>query len=389
MTNPQPQALESKLDWRLKFFPPLVTAFLVLLSDDPKRTIENNKHSSIWIFFALVVAITLSVITLLSGKYAPWVSPITSVWDYLFKPFITPKIDYGVMSLVALAIFTSSGIAYLICCWIGRKLAGRRKKDVPIATNLAISCAIVSAFVCVASAILIQAIGWAIKAINIYLYVDRWTFFAAIAITSAFALWFPKIFKKAGYTAQTPYFYSWLLASYVAVPSFIGAYIVDGSLSSSMLERGRAINHARQLPIGAVAQVCRPFSQTLTCAITLWPQRWQDFELIGPWKLGTTDTNNKPLIHSTWEPTHLDGKALPVISLEAGKDSTFEINIPLTDACAGSRTRVSDSDGFFFILGRVKGEQRLASIELSVRLDNQNPPFPELLNDACRLESGK
>jgi hypothetical protein len=198
------------------------------------------------------------------------------------------------------------------------------------------------------------------------------------------AIFCERVFKRAHFKFKTSsYFYMGLLASYVVVPSFVGAIFINQYLMDAGSARGKKILSARNLPIAAVVQICEPIAQDIACAITLWPVQYQDAELIGTWIQETPSRIGMPLM--VWRPFSDKSTHFPLIAVEAHREVTIELKVPREQVCVHGKTNMSTIENFFQTTGRIKGVQQLNNQKLRIRVDNVSPTFSELIDSACNI----
>lgn len=366
------------------FFPPLVTAFRIMFSPAPQNLIQKIRHREHWILAALVVAIVLLLTSFIAGMRAPDVSPFKQLWNYTIKPFVTPTPEYSVLLIVGAIIATMALVSYLICLWVGTKLAGGRPDHRKSTTYIALYSAIGAAVFCLIATLITCGLGWLLAALGIRIHVFKWMMFVTVPVAGIAAWWIARVFHRAGFIIKGLHFYSIMLSAYITFPCALGSTMITAYLDHALAEHGKAVNEAHRLPIAGVIQLCVPSNNDIACAITLWPVQWQDYELIGDWQQGTVDETGRKTVRFTWKPTQSNDKVIPVVLLQANQETTVEIHIPSQAACSYASSRITNADGFFFTRGRIKGMQQLAGYELRIRMDNMTPQLGDMINHICQ-----
>ncbi len=154
-----------------------------------------------------------------------------------------------------------------------------------------------------------------------------------------------------------------------------------------MQNKGSAIFKARQSPITGVVQICDAEIDTISCAVTLWPGPWQDWELIGSWKLGAFDDKDREK-ESIWKIPSENGNHFSMISINALKDTTVEISAPRDQICGNNGSiNVKETDILFKVAGRKRGVEQMISDEARIHIENQKPFFSEKIKIACKYKN--
>jgi hypothetical protein len=230
--------------------------------------------------------------------------------------------------------------------------------------------------------LLVYAIGWALFLFKVYISVFLWMTAAAILAVPAAAVFLWRVFQRTPLPKPWQFHGAMVIAIYTYVASACGAMLVMKVLDDGMSSYGQEVNRARQLPIASVAQACEQSGDMIACAITLYPVRWQSYELIGNWRLGVVDEQGKVHAQVNWKPNGSDGQHFPIVPVEADKNSTVEIHVPVTAAC-GAQTALTRMHNFFTVKARIRDIQRLVSDEIRIRVDNMPPVFFDMVKAAC------
>jgi hypothetical protein len=141
--------------------------------------------------------------------------------------------------------------------------------------------------------------------------------------------------------------------------------------------------------MAAIVQACTKAPPDIVCAVTLFPVKWQDYELIGPWKLGSVpDAKRGHQPHSDWRPAKELEREFAYVTVESRKDMTVEIRAASAAVCNPSGTTITEADQFFAMRGRVLGEQRTVPQEMRLRIDNAGAGFAGMMKEACLAQPG-
>lgn len=383
-----PQApLNSLKDLFLSALPPLKTAIKVLRSHDPLEASGQENHSWLSMFMALSVLMMISMLVILASDGAPFVNPVTSLWTNKFEFNVIPSRNWPVLLHCATYAIGACATGYLTSRLAGLGLTGEVRATREKAIRLAGYAALGAAFTYVITLLLIAALGWMLYALKFTIFIFGWMTMAAVVVLPVTTWGMMKIFRRTPLPRKSDVLLPLTISIATIMACAIGAISIMNNLNEALLKQGRTVNSVRGTPTAAVVQTCARVSMDVVCAVTLYPTKWQDYELIGDWMLGNAaKPNDSHQAHFRWHPAKETDRQFALITLESRKDITIEIRIAANLVCKPDGTNIANNDQFFAVQGRVLGEQHTAPQEMRLRIDNTGPGFAEMMEQACRSQ---
>jgi hypothetical protein len=358
----------------------------VLSSQDPLTISGQQKHSWYGTFVALVLIMMFAMLLILASDGAPFVSPWTSLWTNKFEFNVMPSRNWPVLGACAGYAILACVVSYVGSMLAGVQLNGGTKGTRRKAIRLANYAALGAAFAYVVTLLVIGALGWILSALKFRIFMFGWMTIAGVVLLPVTTWGIAKIFRRTSLLRKSSIFPPLTISITTITMCAIGAIFIMDGLTDALLKQGRAINGARNTPTAAVVQTCAKVSIDIVCAVTLFPTKWQDYELIGDWKLGNViNPNARHQAHFYWHPAKEADRNFALVNLESRKDTTVEIRIAANLICRPDGTSIADSDQFFTVQGRVHGEQHNAPQEMRIRIDNEVPRFVNIMKEVCSL----
>lgn len=379
--NPASPIQETEGWWRL--LPPLAAAFIALRAPNPLTAIKNaGIANTFWAFFALLAIMVVEILVIIAGVNAPYVDPITQIWDYNFKLYWDSELDWKILLVCIWYTLGACFFAFIVSALLGYRLGGlpsEKKKS----TLLGIYCALGTAFVCLIVTLCIYGMSWIFRLLNLHIFTLLWLSLAVLTTLPFTTFWLHRIFHRAGFVASK----RWSAAFAISVAtSIVGASAgmqIEAYLNSSLLDHGRQVNKARSTPTPAIVQMCTFNDKDIVCAITLFPSRWQGYELIGAWSMSKKIDQDPQDAGNRWLPSIGDDHVLPIISVDGGKDLTVELHMPLNKACGPQGSLIENEERYFFVNGRVKGVHQSPQ-RMRISIDTSGSGLGDMIGDECR-----
>lgn len=387
-TPPAAQELNADtLGWWWNLFPPLAAMHLALRATDPVAQLRAMKYSAPWTFATLLLAMALTMLVVLAGEYAPFVDPLTGLWDFKFKSLVEPTVDWGVLVPCGLIALAAAVIVQFVAWAMGRALTAAPPGHRPEGTPLASYSALAATIFCLLVLVSIHVLGWVSSLLKLHVFVIGWISLMPFFATPFAALGLYRVYRRTPFAKKAGLKAAALISCGAIFACTTGGLLIMERLSAASTEQGRAVNGARALPTAAVVQSCALSDPNIVCAITLFPAQWQDYELIGDWELGTVDSKGGKVVRRPmrWRPAQAADRVLALVPLEAGKDVTVEVSVPSAVACGEQGIAISNDDRFFFMRGRVRGQLRTSGMELRLRIDNAPEGLADLVKPQCAL----
>lgn len=368
---------------------PFISTLEVLRAPDPLDAAKKAMHAWHGMFAALGLLMALSMLLILAADGAPYVYPWDAIWTYKFAFFVTPSKDWNVLIPCALFALAALGIAAFGSWLVGlqlRGMTGAATKDVQILVEYT---AIGAAATFVMMLLLASAIGWILFAFGVRIYVFGSLALAGLLSIPLTAWQIRKIFQRTTLSGTSGWLSPIAISAVTILTSMLAAIFVMNWLAEGFSTRGKTVNSIRNGPTVTVVQACSPAANDIVCAVTLFPGKWQDYELIGAWRLGRlTNSGRNLLTHVSWHPANATNLAFPLVKLESNKDMTIEIRIGASLVCTSPGTSIVGDDQYFAVQGRVLGERRNVPQQMLLRVDNARGAFAEMLKQACFPKTG-
>lgn len=364
--------------------PPLKAGIRVLKSTNPFKAAREETHTWWGTCVALGLIMVFAMLVILASDSAPNVNPWTSLWTLKFRLNVEPEFNWPVLLQCALYALSACIIGYLTSCLGGLQLSGGASATRTHAIRLAGYAALGAAFSYLVVLVLVLALGWVLYALNFRIFVYGWMTLAAVVVLPLTTWGIRKVFLRTPLPMKTSILTPLAISMATITSCALAAILIDDVLTDAWIKQGRTVNNIRGTPTAATVQACARASEDIVCAITLFPTKWQDYELIGDWKLGSVPkVDGKHQARFEWRPVKESEHQFARISLESQKDVTVEIRTAASVACKASGTTVIDDDRFFAVSGRILGVQQTAPQEMRVRIDNAASGFVDLMKDAC------
>lgn len=374
------------VEWAMVILPPLRTALTVMTATDPLLAVQDEKHSQYGLPIAVAVVMTVATVLLLASDGAPFVGPFDALWTYKLEPHVVPSVNWPVLlwcfAYVVIAWLVAVAATVLAGLKLNNGVVARRRLVIRF-TGYAALCA---ACAYLATSLLIVAIGWSLHFLKVYTFMLGWMWLAPLLVIPSTTFALRKVFLRTALPHAGGVLWPLSVSMAVIASSVISSIWIMNELAEASLAHGRTVNVIRNTPTAAVVQTCTRTGADIACAVTLFPAKWQDYELIGDWKLGkVVDAKTGHQKRFTWRILSEHDNVFPVVTLHAEQDTTVEIRITRSQVCNGQDTKVDTSDRFFAIQGRVRGQQRVVPQEMRLRIDNPEPGFVNMMHQACRV----
>ena len=382
---PQASAVPPKdwMDFFLGAIPSFKTALRVLRSPDPLTTAAQEKHAWLGFYTALLLLMATAMGVIIAADMAPYLNPWNALWTAKFAFFIVPSYDWPVLISCALCVLGALAIAVLASWLVGMQLGDGSTVPKDQVRNLAGYAAMGAAGTYALSLFLVSATGWMLSAFGIQVFIFNWLGLAAIAAI-VFTTWqIRTLFLRTSLPKKSGWWLPVTISTTTILTCTLGAIFVMNCLTEGFATYGRTVNRARAAPTAAMVQNCAKISTDIVCAITVFPKKWQDYELIGDWRLGTRTSGDKFQSHSSWHPAKETDRAFALIKIASNQDITVEIRIATSIVCKPGGSHLADSDQFFAVQGRVLGETHNAPQKMYILINNANTGFAASLKNAC------
>jgi hypothetical protein len=384
LQQPTPFALGGPKDLLLSAIPPLKAAIRVLRAPDPIKAAGDENDSWFGIFVALAFIMIIAMMVLLAADGAPFVDPWSSIWRDKFAFFVVPSYNWPVLLRSAAYVICACTIGYLGTLAAGLDLSGRARATRKQAIRLAGYAGLGAVAAYAATLLLLTALGWILFALKLHIFVFQWMTIAAVVVLPLTTWAIVRIFRRTSLPGNKSVLSPLTISMTAITTCALGAIFIMDGLTEAFVEHGRTVNSVRNTPTAAVVQTCAKTSSDVVCAVTLFPAKWQDYELIGDWKLGNDlKASGMQAGRFRWHPAKDAERQFPMITLESRKDITVEIRIAADLVCTGAGTHITKDDQFFAVQGRVLGEQRTAPQEMRLLIGNAAPGFAEMMKQVC------
>ncbi|WP_426990869.1 hypothetical protein ACKI2N_030240 [Cupriavidus sp. 30B13] len=357
------------------------------MSPDPLKAAGQENHTWYSIFAALGLTMTFAMLVILSSDGAPFADPWTSLWINKLKFNVQPSYNWEVLLRCAAWVIGACTIGYLVSLFAGMQLKDEPRETRERAVKLAGYAALCTAYTYAVTLLLICALGWLLYALKIPIFIFEWMI-ASTIIVIPFTTWqMAKILQRTSLRRKSRILFSLLISTTTITSCLVGVILVMDSLDAGLLKYGRAVNAVRSTPVAVVVQACAKASTDVVCAVTLFPGKWQDYELIGDWKLeDVPKPNDGHPVRLNWHPGKESDRQFALVTLAARKDVTIEIRIAASLVCKPDGTFIAKYDRFFAAQGRVLGEQHDVPQQMRLRIDNRELGFVEMMEQACLSE---
>lgn len=366
--------------WRM--LPPLAAAFKALRAPNPLNAIQNVSIANIfWAFLALLAIMVAEIIVIIAGANAPFVDPITQLWNYNFKLYWDSELDWKNLLVCVWYTLGACSSALVVSAFFGYRLGGsasEKKKS----TLLGIYCALGTAFICLMVTLSIYGISWIFHLLNLYIFTLLWLPLAVLAVVPFATIWLRRVFARAGLVASKLRLAAFAISIVTSIVGVSAGIQIEAHLNSSLLDHGRQVNKARSSPTPAILQMCTVNDKDVVCAITLFPAKWQGYELIGAWSMSKKIDQDPQDAGNRWLPSLGDDHALPIVSMDGGKDITVELHMPLNKACGPQGSLITNDERYFFVNGRVRGLHQSPQ-RMRISLDTSGSGLGDMVGDEC------
>ncbi len=379
------------LNWKVKAFSPFLTTFKVIFTSDPRKVL-TNANDGIWFGAAIFIAVTLSILTSLGLIYVPYLPPFSSFYSNL-TPFINPEYDFIVLAGMVVPPLALVVIAYWICFATGHTAAKHLKPDARqgaqrIAMYLTAVLLIFSAFACMVVVLFLIGIGWFVRenfgywipmhSITIYvmcalaigLLIHAWRLFIQVGVK----------FKNRWYTGL----YIVAIVTLIAFNSGFAASVIENHIERASQARNKEMTVVRNGPIKGEVLYCESSQDLLNCSIVLYPKKWQNIELIGPWSLGYMKPGGVPNLKMRWRLMTAENNVIPKIMLEPKKNISVEVSSPQNAICKRGGASIDNGDAIFFVRGRVDDETSNSIKDFRVFITNKTGEFSQMVSAVCK-----
>lgn len=382
--TPQEESIPTINKLLLSSVPSFLNAFQVLKNINPLDVIKASGIKLYGLPIALLMLMLVAWIILLAGESVPFNSPYDAVWTYKFEQFYPPKKGSWVVLWALLGVLIPYLFVNLVCLAVAGYLNDwQRTKETVHLALLAGYTVMAVLFTFILTLLLVTGAGWLASLFNSHFFVLRWLIVSTCLLLPLTTWGILKILQRTPATHKPKLVGALLISCVTLLGSTWGALYTIDYLTKAMLSQGSKVNGARNAPTGAVVQECLKDATDIVCAVTLFPSKWQDYELIGDWKLGSVDDKRNHHVHSTWSSAKEADRKYALLHLEAGKDLTVEIRSQLSSLCTAGKATVKKDDIFFIVRGRIRGVQHLLPQEMRLRVDNMNNSFSAMLDKAC------
>jgi hypothetical protein len=345
----------------------------------------------VWFGAAIFIAVTLSMLTSLGLLNTPFTPPFSFFFSYL-RIFISPEYDVPVLAVIAIFPIALAFAAYFICFAAGRSVAKKLKPEARqegqrIAMYITAICLIVSALASMLTALFLMGSGWILQKMFRYLIPIQMINFevmCVLAIGLIILAW--SLFKRVGAKFSNwidAGIYIFCIATLVVFPSAASSLMIRDHMEAALLARGKEMIAARSRPIQSAMLYCEGHHGFFSCSIALYPEKWQNIELIGPWSLGYIKPGGAPAPKMHWRPRVIDNNTIPKVMLEPKKYITVEVSAPRNSICKKERTSIDTGDPMFFVRGRVIDEASNAAQDFRVHIANKTGDFSQMISAIC------
>lgn len=366
--------------WRM--LPPLAAAFKALRAPNPLTDIKNvSIANTFWAFFALLAIMVAEIIVIIAGANTPFVDPITQLWNYNFKLYWDSELDWKNLLVCVWYILGACSSVLVVSALVGYRLGWSAlvKKQ---STLLGIYCALGTAFICLMVTLSIYGMSWIFHLLNLYIFTLLWLPLAVLAVVPFATIWLRRVFARAGLVASKRGLAAFSISIVTSIAGVSAGIQIEAHLHSSLLDHGRQVNNARSTPTPAILQMCTFNDKDVVCAITLFPSKWQGYELIGAWSMSKKIDQDPQDAGNRWLPSLGDDHALPIVSMDGGKDVTVELHMPLNKACGPRGSLITNDERYFFVNGRVRGLHQSPQ-RMRISLDTSGSGLGDMVGGEC------
>ncbi|MBC3863308.1 hypothetical protein H8K32_14470 [Undibacterium jejuense] len=160
--------------------------------------------------------------------------------------------------------------------------------------------------------------------------------------------------------------------------------------SKALTEENRRMLDAKKNPIIITTNFCVLRNDEVVCAMTVIPQRYQDYTLYANWdgrvEKSIDNQGLIPIVVSTrWKPTTNQNTIIPTIHLESNKLMDFELSASKNEACKLDSSSVANETAIFFQVSGRSDEYNLPR-PLEVRMKpNNEEAFRNMLKTICNI----
>jgi hypothetical protein len=169
----------------------------------------------------------------------------------------------------------------------------------------------------------------------------------------------------------------------------IGASFYQAS-ASVFGEKYKAIHSARRYPVSLTVNRCSPQETKIYCVVTLRPQKYQDYVLIGDWssrvEQGLLSSGKIPVLGSAnWHPVQADSRHISIVELDAMRPLDLEIEASKSEICNLARiwsAHEVDTAISFEVFARTNELSRTDRDRIRMRPDNEKV-LREEVESAC------
>jgi len=396
---------DTKFDWKhevIKYIHPVIAKSIdAIKAKDPRAVLHGTSHKWYAVLLALIGAMILTIGSYCSGQYVPYRYPFDVLIDHL-APFVTPTLDYVVITQLLLYPIGLGCVCYFICRLCSkdaiRQVAAKNKRsEEDFVRALGVACVFLASSWVFIGAIGLAGLSWAIEYFVRHNFKSGWQLVSYLSYdtlakyaTCLFIVVMPfkirKIFVSAKVQLVRPLAFGFAISVLVSLFSMAGATIIFDQIGSVYVQRGQLTNKIHELPVAGVIQLCTHDSLKINCTISLYPERQQNFEYFGTWTLGRYPQSgtSTAIMMESWQSALQSGKNIPTISVDEKKDISVDISVDKADLCKKIPLEGGETDSFFFFVkGRIKGEQSVNSKDLRIHIENDAPKFAQLINAAC------
>ena len=390
MSSPHPSTEPQLTDPKsvlLSALPPLKAAVKVLRAADPLTAAGAGKHSWFGSLIALLILMLLAMLVMLAGDSAPFVDPVTSLWTNKFEFNVTPTLNWPVLVKSGLCVVFACMVSYLTSYLAGWQLNDWKWATRKNAVRLARFAGLATALAYLVVLLLISVLGWILYLLKFRIFFFGWMTMGAVVLLP-FTTWgIAKVFRRTSLPQKSSILPPLAISVATIITCATGAVFIMDGLTQALLKQGRTVNSARNTPTAAVVQTCAKATADIVCAVTLFPTKWQDYELIGEWKLGSVNSDGTHKARFYWHPAKETDRQFAFVTLGSRKEVTVEIRIDATLICKTGNTNISNDDKFFLVQGRVLGEQHNSPQEMRLRIDNTDFEFVKIMKQVCSLKA--
>lgn len=369
--------------WWWNLIPPLAAAVKTLRSPAPFTEIRDKSVSQFWTYCVLALPLFLTMMIIWAGDLAPYVDPVSAIWLHRIKLFVVPTANWSVLSQIAAIAIAAVAMACGASALAGARLGDRQRGERRHAITLSAYATFGAAVMYLVLMLTVYGIGWLLAAIQIRIYVLAWMIFASFAFVPICSQWLVGLFRRTTLPRLGHFSSALLISSGVMTTCLVGALHSLNRADAAMHNYGVSVNHARQTATATIVQACEKAADDIVCAVTLFPEKWQDYELIGNWTLGEINEAGVKLTDLQWQPTHDANHAFAVVALTARQDVTVEIRVKANSVCTAQSSQALEQDHFFFVTGRIRGEQTRSPLQLRLRIDNTPETLADLVRQSC------